>query len=183
MTTPSKTATSGLARLIVWVAFALAIIGGIATRGTGYSRWVAKMVTHGNTWWLPFAVFVLLTVGLVWSLADRSPDLLSMFAVLTIPSVVVPAAGGGLIGQYLNWPLDFVHDLLASSIGMLFGKGATVAGFAGLCWFLTTSVGVFALVRFIRAHAKRGGKSGGNAPVPVSGNLADVLAAARKGAK
>lgn len=170
----SKAASNGLARLIVWVALFFASIGGVATRGTGYSKWVGSVVTRGDTWWLPVAVFVLLVFGLTWSLADASPDLLSMFAVLTIPSVLAPYSEG-LVGTWLNWPFEFVYALLSDNVGTIFGAKGSVAGFAGLCWFIAITVGVFALVRYIRSHIKRGGN------VPVSGNLADVLAAARKG--
>lgn len=182
MSTTPKAATNGLARLIVWVAFVISIIGGIATRDTGYGHWVSKQVAHGNTWWLPLGTFILAFGALTWSLLDKSPDLVSMIAVLSIPAIP-NGYRDGAIGDWINWPIDFLYGLLKDNVGWLFGKGADISGFAGLCWFIALTVGGVALVRYLRARFGKGGRKPGEGPVPVSGNLQGVLAAARKGAK
>lgn len=166
-------------KLILWAALVVAVVGGSASRTTGYGRWVGSVVTYGGHWWLPIAVFFLLAGALAWSLADRSPDLVSMFAVLTLPSVPAPFKGG-LIGWAINWPWNALNGLLAGQMPTLTGKDVKeIGGIASLCWFIAISVGLFALVRWLR---KRAGKGGGKASGSAPGGLAAAIAAA-KGAK
>jgi hypothetical protein len=157
MASTNKADKNGLLRIVVWVAFLLAIVGGIASRNTDYGRWVGRQVTHGNHLLVPLGVFVLLTGFLVWSLVDKSPDLVSFFTIMTIPSVPAPYTDG-LIGWAVNWPFNFVYGLLADNAKFLFGKGGDPSEFAGLCWFVVITVGAIALVKWVRGRMKGGGK-------------------------
>lgn len=184
-------------KLILWTSLLLATIGGAATRSTAYGHKVAHLVSSGDHVFLPAAAFVLFMGGLAWSIADKSPDLLSMFTMLTAPSMALAYQGGGpkdaaLVGhpfpwEYVGWvinaPWNAINALVGGNLDALLDDN--VAGnsdIAGFCWFLAISVGVFALVRYVRRKMGKGAPKAGAAPVAPS-SLQAAIAGAKAAAK
>jgi hypothetical protein len=160
-TIEAKAKKHALARVLLWVTLLIGFIGGSATRTTPLGRWIGHLLTKDGHAWVPIAAFLLFSGLLIWTLIDKTPDLGSMLAALVIPSTIAPFSGGWF-GWALNFPWQFLDELISGHMYGLFGDSMrSLTDLASLCWCIALTVGAISFVRW--ARKRKGGKKSSDA--------------------